>query len=141
MGSCISSTSTEFLEKPLWEIISRSFVRWELRTISDAATFEEFMVSVHSLVDDLTRAMEEIVQSLDRIGQTVGESAGYSSSEIAGKDESSGRRLPPMPRNLWSRAGRRLPGWEQLLNEFTLLASRGRISTNGPVTWRLSVLT
>ena len=75
MGSCIS-TSTEFLEKPLWEIIQQFREVGTGVPFRMPATFEEFMVSVHSLVDDLTRAMEEIVQSLDRIGQTVGESAG-----------------------------------------------------------------
>ncbi|MCI8363977.1 MAG: methyl-accepting chemotaxis protein [Eubacterium sp.] len=115
MGSCIS-TSTEFLEKTVMGDYQQ-FSEVGAAYHSDAATFEEFMVSVHSLVDDLARAMEEIVQSLDRIGQTVGESAG-GVSEIAGKTNHLAGAAAKA-QELVDQSGEKIARLEQLLNEFT----------------------
>ena len=41
---------------------------------SDAGTFEEFMSTVHDLVETLSKSMEEIVRSLDFIGQALNDS-------------------------------------------------------------------
>lgn len=115
MGSCIS-TSTEFLEKTVMGDYQQ-FSEVGAAYHSDAATFEEFMVSVHSLVDDLAGAMEEIVQSLDRIGQTVGESAG-GVSEIAGKTNHLAGAAAKA-QELVDQSGEKIARLEQLLNEFT----------------------
>ena len=115
MGSCIS-TSTEFLEKTVMGDYQQ-FREVGAAYHSDAATFEEFMASVHSLVEDLTRAMEEIVHSLDRIGQTVGESAG-GVSEIADKTNHLAGAAAHA-QELVDQSGEKIAKLEQLLSEFT----------------------
>lgn len=115
MGSCIS-TSTEFLEKTVMGDYQQ-FSEVGAAYHSDAATFEEYMASVHSLVEDLTRAMEEIVQSLDRIGQTVGESAG-GVSEIADKTNHLAGAAA-RAQELVDQSGEKIARLEQLLSEFT----------------------
>lgn len=115
MGSCIS-TSTEFLEKTVMGDYQQ-FREVGAAYHSDAATFEEFMASVHSLVEDLTRAMEEIVQSLDRIGQTVGESAG-GVSEIADKTNHLAGAAAHA-QELVDQSGEKIAKLEKLLSEFT----------------------
>lgn len=41
----------------------------------DATTFENFMVDIHARMETLQKAMDEIVQSLEVIGQAISESA------------------------------------------------------------------
>lgn len=115
MGSCIS-TSTEFLEK---NVVGdyQQFREVGAAYHSDAATFEEFMASVHSLVEDLARAMEEIVHSLDRIGQTVGESAGGVSEIAEKKNHLAGAAAHAQ--ELVDQSGEKIAKLEQLLSEFT----------------------
>ena len=82
MQSCIG-TSTEFLEKTVMEDY-QEFGEVGNAYSTDANTFEEFMGDIHNRVDALAKAMEEIVQSLDVIGQAVGDSAA-GVSDIADK--------------------------------------------------------
>ncbi len=84
MQSCIG-TSTEFLENTVLTDYQQ-FSKVGNAYNSDADTFEEFMTTIHDSVRKLSGAMEEIVQSLDAINQTVGESAS-GVSDIAGKTD------------------------------------------------------
>lgn len=72
MESCIS-TSTEFLEQTVMKDYDE-FRKVGVNYRSDAGTFEEFMSTVHDLVETLSKSMEEIVRSLDFIGQALNDS-------------------------------------------------------------------
>lgn len=72
MESCIS-TSTDFLEHTVMQDYDE-FREVGVHYRSDAGTFEEFMSTVHDLVNTLSKSMEEIVQSLDFIRQALNES-------------------------------------------------------------------
>lgn len=84
MQSCIG-TSTEFLENTVLNDY-QEFSKVGNAYNSDADTFEDFMTTIHDSVQKLSGEMEEIVQSLDAINQTVGESAS-GVSDIAGKTD------------------------------------------------------
>lgn len=72
MESCIS-TSTDFLEHTVMRDYDE-FREVGVHYRSDAGTFEEFMSTVHGLVNTLSESMEQIVQSLDVIRQALNES-------------------------------------------------------------------
>lgn len=73
MESCIG-TSTEFLENTVLKDY-QEFSKVGNAYNSDADTFEQFMAEIHESIMDLSKAMEEIVTSLDVITRAVNESA------------------------------------------------------------------
>lgn len=85
MQSCIG-ISAEFLEKTVMGDY-QEFGEVGNAYSTDANTFEEFMTDIHDRVEELERAMDEIVQSLGVIDQAVGDSA-TGVSDIADKTSS-----------------------------------------------------
>ena len=73
MQTCIG-TSTGFLENTVMKDY-KDFGKLGEMYSEDATTFENFMEDIHVRMDTLEKAMNEIVQSLEVIGQATSESA------------------------------------------------------------------
>lgn len=73
MQTCIG-TSTGFLENTVMKDY-KDFGKLGEMYSEDATTFENFMVDIHARMETLQKAMDEIVQSLEVIGQAISESA------------------------------------------------------------------
>lgn len=73
MQDCIT-TSVDFLENTVMQDY-KEFSDVGVNYRNDAGTFEEFMSAVEIQIRNLSNAMDEIVQSLDVIGQVVNDSA------------------------------------------------------------------
>lgn len=116
MQSCIG-TSTEFLENTVLQDY-QEFNEVGNAYHTDAISFEEFMSTIHESVQQLSKVMEEIVQSLNVIGQAVTDSAS-GVSDIADKTNelvNSTVRAEEMV----SHSVENIAAMQELMNRFTL---------------------
>lgn len=116
MQSCIG-TSAEFLEKTVMQDY-QEFNKVGNAYSNDANTFEEYMDDIRTRVESLAKEMEEIVQSLDVIGQAVGDSAA-GVSDVADKTNDLVNSAVHAG-EMVSESVENITGMKQLVNKFTL---------------------